>query len=383
MLDNPDWSEEDREWLTSYLEGTDATELKTVMAALYEHDLATGEPLEPEISSVMRRRIAEGTGVEMVRGGRIRRLRWTAAAAVLLLAGGIWFFAERKGNAPAFAGKAPVSRHDAAPGGNKALLTMADGRVIVLDSAANGQLALQGNMKVLKLDSGLLSYQAATEGHVTGVPVYNTITTPRGGQYQVVLPDGTRVWLNAASSLQFPTSFTGKDRTVILKGEAYFEVVGKAAQPFYVKMPHDAVIEVLGTHFNVNAYEDEPAARATLLEGGIRVRKSDHASVLRPGQQAIMDNVGDAIRVSDDADLDEAVAWKNGMFVFNSLPLESIMRQMERWYDVEVSYRGNVKGISFNGQISRYSQASQMLDMLATTGEVHFTMENKKITVSP
>lgn len=385
MLDNPDWSEEDREWLTSYLEGTDAAELKTVMAALYEHDLAAGEPLEPEISSVMRRRIAEGTGVDMVRAGRIRRLRWTAAAALLLLTGGIWFFAERKGNAPAFAGKAPVSRHDAAPGGNKALLTMADGHVIVLDSAANGQLALQGNMKVLKLDSGLLAYEAAASHKLQAASrlEYNTITTPRGGQYQVVLPDGTRVWLNAASSLQFPTSFTGKDRTVTLKGEAYFEVARQVAQPFYVRMPHDAVIEVLGTHFNVNAYEDEPAARATLLEGGIRVRKKDHVSVLKPGQEAVMDNVGDAIRVSDDADMDEAVAWKNGMFVFNSLPLESIMRQMERWYDVEVSYRGNVKGISFNGQISRYSQASQMLDMLATTGEVHFTMENKKIIVSP
>jgi ferric-dicitrate binding protein FerR (iron transport regulator) len=421
LLDNPDWSEEDREWLTSYLEGTDAAELKTVMTALYEHDLAAGEPLEPEISSIMRRRIAEGTGVDMGQMGldvtrlgldaglsgqdaarmdrevipmgrdrgrtrMLRRFRWVAAAAILLLlTGGVWFLADRRGNAPAFAGKVPVSRHDAAPGGNKALLTMADGHVIVLDSAANGQLALQGNVKVLKLDSGLLAYEAAANHKLQAASrlEYNTITTPRGGQYQVVLPDGTRVWLNAASSLQFPTSFTGKDRTVTLKGEAYFEVAGKTAHPFYVKMPHDAVIEVLGTHFNVNAYEDEPAARATLLEGGIRIRKKDHVSVLKPGQEAVMDNAGDAIQVSNDADLDEAVAWKNGMFVFNSLPLESIMRQMERWYDVEVSYRGNVKGISFNGQISRYSQASQMLDMLATTGEVHFTMENKKIIVSP
>jgi ferric-dicitrate binding protein FerR (iron transport regulator) len=386
LLDNHDWSEEDREWLASYLEGTDAAGLKTVMAALYEHDLAAGDPLEPEISSMMRRRIAEGTGVEMGQTRVLRRFRWVAAAAILLLlTGGVWFLADRRKDAPVFAGKAAAPIHDAAPGGNKALLTMADGRVIGLDSAANGQLALQGNMRVLKLDSGLLAYEVAASHKLQAASrlEYNTITTPRGGQYQVVLPDGTRVWLNAASSLQFPTSFTGKDRTVTLKGEAYFEVAGKAAQPFYVKMPNDAAIEVLGTRFNVNAYEDEPAARATLLEGAIRIRKSDHASVLKPGQQAIMDNGGDAIRVSDDADMDEAVAWKNGMFIFNSLPLGSIMRQMERWYDVEVSYRGNVKGISFNGQISRYSQASQMLDMLATTGEVHFIMENKKVIVTP
>jgi ferric-dicitrate binding protein FerR (iron transport regulator) len=357
-----------------------------MMTALYERDLAAGGALEPEISSLMRGRIAEGTGVDMAPVRRISWFRWAAAAAVLLLlTGGVWFFAGRKGNAPAFAGKVPASLHDAPPGGNKALLTMADGSTIMLDSAANGQLALQGNVKVLKLDSGVVRYEIATsyEPRALSKVAYNTITTPRGGQYQVVLPDGTRVWLNAASSLQFPTSFEGSDRTVILKGEAYFEVARQIARPFYVKMPHDAAIEVLGTHFNVNAYEDEPAARATLLEGGIRIRKKDRVSLLKPGQEAVMDNVGDAIRVSNDADLDEAVAWKNGMFIFNSLPLESIMRQMERWYDVEVSYRGNVKGISFNGQISRYSQASRMLDMLATTGEVHFTMENKKIIVSP
>lgn len=384
------------------------------MAGLYERDLAADEPLEPEISSIMRRRIAEGTGVDMGQMGLdagqlgqaaarmdrdvipmgrdrgrtrvLRRFRWVAAAAILLLlTSGVWFLTDRHGDAPVFAGKAAAPAHDAPPGGNKALLTMADGRVIVLDSAANGQLALQGNTKVLKLDSGVLAYEVATSHKLQAASrlEYNTITTPRGGQYQVVLPDGTRVWLNAASSLQFPTSFTGKDRTVTLKGEGYFEVAGKADQPFYIKMPNDAAIEVLGTRFNINTYEDEPAARATLLEGGIRIRKKDHASVLKPGQEAIMDNGGDAIRVNNDADLDEAVAWKNGMFVFNSLPLGSIMRQMERWYDVEVSYRGNVKGISFNGQISRYSQASRMLDMLATTGEVHFTMENKKIIVSP
>jgi ferric-dicitrate binding protein FerR (iron transport regulator) len=197
------------------------------------------------------------------------------------------------------------------------------------------------------------------------------------------LPDGSKVWLNAASSLTFPTTFTGVDRTVTLTGEAYFEVSRRPAQPFFVKLANDAAVEVLGTRFNINDYKDEPAGRATLLEGSIRVQRGGRANVLRPGQQAVLRRADAAITIDDDADLDEAMAWKNGMFVFNSVPLEAIMRQMERWYDVEVSYRGNVKGISFNGQISRYSNASKMLDMLATTGEVHFIMENKKIIVSP
>jgi transmembrane sensor len=403
LLDNPDWSPEDREWFASYLKDTGTEELQTLMAALYERDLAADQPLDASLSSLMRQRIAGRTGVDIVRLAAVirlhrspaYRLRWWAAAAVMiLLAGGWWYYNSGKATAPAMAGAAMKPAKDAVPGGNRAFLTMSDGRVIALDSAADGEVASQGNTKVMKLDSGLLTYRSVggpgSAGGMGGsgsngdaALAYNTITTPRGGQYQVVLPDGTRVWLNAASSLQFPTAFTGKDRTVQLKGEAYFEVNRDISKPFFVKMNNDAAIEVLGTHFNVNAYADEPAARTTLLEGSIRIRKGTHVQLLKPGQQAIADSGSQSIRVSDDADLDAAVAWKNGMFIFNSLPLETIMRQIARWYDMDVSYRGNVKGISFNGQISRYSNASQMLDMLATTGEMHFTIENKKIIVSP
>ena len=361
----------------------------------------------------MRRLIAARTGVDMERypSGRpvsdraavkkhtplgYRALRWwTAAAALILLAGGIWYY--RTGiTAPSAIASSPALNRDAAPGGNKAILTMADGSTILLDSAATGQLALQGHTKVLKLDSGLLAYNSIDPSHPGNNTsstannsfdrsplAYNTITTPRGGQYQVLLSDGTKVWLNAASSLKFPTAFTGKERTVELTGEAYFEVAANAHLPFIVQANEGMKVQVLGTHFNVNAYRDEPMAKATLLEGSIRISKGADTHLLTPGQQAVLNNNSSGIQVSSDADLDEAVAWKNGMFIFNSLPLEAIMRQMERWYDVQVSYEGNIKNVSFNGQISRYSNASQMLDMLATTGEVHFKIENKKIIVRP
>ncbi len=391
------------------------------MAQLYAREQKTADPLEETVSVSMRRLIAARTGVDMERylsglpdqhnigqpvsdrpttrshtSLRYRNLRWwTAAAALILLAGGIWFYRTGLPAPSAIAGSHPLNR-DAAPGGNRAILTMADGSTILLDSAATGQLALQGHTKVLKLNSGLLVYNSIDPSHPAnstspaannsadrGSLVYNTITTPRGGQYQVLLPDGTKVWLNAASSLKFPTAFTGKERTVELTGEAYFEVAANAHLPFMVQANEGMKVQVLGTHFNLNAYRDEPMAKTTLLEGSIRISNGTDTHLLTPGQQAVLNNNSSGIQVSNDADLDEAVAWKNGMFIFNSLPLEAIMRQMERWYDVEVSYEGNIKNVSFNGQISRYSNASKMLDMLATTGEVHFKIENKKIIVRP
>jgi ferric-dicitrate binding protein FerR (iron transport regulator) len=280
---------------------------------------------------------------------------------------------------------------DASPGSNKALLTLSNGRTIQLDSAGKGQLAMQGDTRIIQLDSGLLSYQSIDRQDKTpdSLLAYNTITTPRGGQYQVVLPDGSRVWLNAASSLRFPAVFAGSQRIVQLKGEAYFEVAPRNKQPFIIHIAaaaSDAApldIDVLGTHFNVNAYGNEPAVRTTLLTGSIRIRKGIRTNMLRPGQQSIAANNDQDLQVNDNADLEEAVAWKNGMFIFNNLPLESIMRQIERWYDMEVSYRGNLRPVSFNGQLSRYSNVSRLLELLQTTGEVHFTIENKKIIVRP
>jgi ferric-dicitrate binding protein FerR (iron transport regulator) len=219
----------------------------------------------------------------------------------------------------------------------------------------------------------------AIDKSVSDNSALNTITTPRGGQYQVVLPDGSKVWLNAASSIEFPTSFTGNTRNVSITGEAYFEVAKNAAKPFLVKT-NRAVIEVLGTHFNVMAYDDEAEMKTTLLEGAVKVKSGSTSNYLRHGQQAVLNATGQT-RVLDDVDVDDATAWKNGIFQFNDAGIEVIMRQASRWYDVNVSYEGQIPVKQFTGRISRKVKASELLNMLAYTG-VKFRIEGKNIIVT-
>ncbi|MET0392586.1 MAG: FecR domain-containing protein, partial [Chitinophagaceae bacterium] len=299
-----------------------------------------------------------------------------AAAAVLLIAAAATIFLLSRGREPQpLTGTAPQIR--LMPGGNKAVLTLADGSLIVLDSAANGSLAQQGNMKVLKLDNGQLAYRSGDES--AGEVLYNTITTPRGGQYQVVLADGSRVWLNAASSLRFPASFTGRERRVELTGEGYFEITKNPSMPFKVNMAGKGEVEVLGTHFNINAYDDESHSRITLLEGSVKVSRGAATSILKPGQQA---QLADGIKVAQDADLEEVMAWKNGKFIFNKTDVQATMRQLARWYDASVSYQGKVDGF-FNGTISRSAGIEKVLKMLQLTDEVQFSIEGKTIVVKP
>ena len=269
------------------------------------------------------------------------------------------------------------------PGGNRALLTLADGSTIVLDSASNGMLSRQGNVKVLKLDNGLLSYTGQgmkkSENNET---VFNTISTPRGGQYQVTLSDGTKVWLNAASSVSFPVAFTATGRSVSVTGEAYFEVAHDRHRPFKVQI-NDSEIEVLGTHFNVNAYEDEATVRTTLLEGKIKQTTKDGTlqKILLQGQQSDIRKNGE-ISVSSNVDTEEAVAWMQGNFQFRSADLRAVLRQVSRWYDVDIEYKGNVD-LHFTGQLPRSENASTLFENLALTGELHFRIEGRKIIVSP
>ncbi|MGB3006421.1 MAG: FecR domain-containing protein [Chitinophagaceae bacterium] len=281
----------------------------------------------------------------------------------------------------------PALNHDIAPGGNKALLTLADGSIIILDSASNGTLSTQGNIKVEKLDNGLLIYtingKSITENDEA---FYNTITTPRGGQYQVTLSDGTKVWLNAASSIRFPVLFAGKERRVTITGETYFEVAHNQAMPFKVKAVTSEV-EVVGTHFNINAYDDEAAIKTTLVEGKVKVSATGSglptpdSRLLSPDQQSVISKSG-KISVVNNADTEEAVAWKNGRFQFKSADIKSILRQIARWYDVEVEYKGNVD-LHFTGQLTRNDNVSKVFEKLAMTGEVHFRIQGKKIIVSP
>lgn len=271
--------------------------------------------------------------------------------------------------------KSPAN--DVAPGGNKAILTLANGRSIILDSAANGTLTTQGNSKILKLN-GMLSYN--TLKNKSSEVLYNTISTPRGGQYELMLSDGSKVWLNAASSLRFPASFVGKERKVELLGEAYFEVAKNAAMPFKVKV-HGMEVEVLGTHFNINSYDNESMIRTTLLEGSVKINKNNSSSLLKPGQQAQMNKAGE-IKIINNVDVEEAIAWKEGKFQFDKADIHDIMRQLARWYDVDVEYKGTVSS-HFGGTISRDVNLSQVLNMLHLTGEVNFQIQDKKVVVMP
>jgi len=264
---------------------------------------------------------------------------------------------------------------DITPGGNKAYLTLADGRKIVLDSAANGVLASEGGVGISKVDGQIIYAGGQSE---LGITLYNTVNTPKGGQYRLTLSDGSNVWLNAASSIHYPVTFSGNERVVTILGEAYFEVAKNAAKPFRVKV-NDAVVEVLGTHFAINAYPDEPIMRTILKKGSVKVSNNKKGAILKPGQEAQLNQQGDIAIVS--ANLDEALAWKNGKFLFDHAPIENIMRQAARWYDAEIVYENKPTDL-FTAEVSRDVPVSKLLRYLELTNQVHFKIENKKIIVS-
>jgi ferric-dicitrate binding protein FerR (iron transport regulator) len=314
----------------------------------------------------------------------VRRLfpwkRFVAAAAVIIVVAVGSYFAFFRNNEKPTIAKTPVPvQNDLLPGGNKAVLTLADGTVVTLDSAKNGALVVQGNTQVIKGD-GTLAYNEEQQVGIAQNPVYNTVATPKGGQYQLTLADGSKVWLNAASSIHFPTAFTGNERRVDITGEAYFEVVHNANKPFHVNV-NGMDVQVLGTHFNINAYTDEESIKTTLLEGSVKVSAANKTVTIKPGEQAQM-NGGNAIGlvVSRDVNVDQVMAWKNGTFNFDGADLQTIMRQITRWYDVDVSYQGKIPTEPFKGEISRNVPASKVLQMLEYLG-VKFRIEGKKIVV--
>ncbi len=308
-------------------------------------------------------------------------VRTAAAAAILFLfAGGYYWL--RGHSKPDLAGAPSGERYKndiLPPVGNKTLLVLADGSSIALDSAHAGTLSVQGNTSVLKLNPGLLAYK--DPGQVHEEMVYNTIVTQRGGKFQVVLSDGTKVWLNAASSLTFPTSFTGKERIVQVKGEAYFEIAKNADKPFIVKFGKNAQIQVLGTSFDVMAYEEEEIQKTTLLEGSVKLERGVQNAYLRPGQQAQLRD-DDNIKVANDADLSQAIAWTKGEFQFEGDNIPTVMRQLARWYNIEVAYQGAIPDIHLSGSVSRQVNLSKVLQMLEMSG-VYCRIDHGKVTVQP
>jgi transmembrane sensor len=268
---------------------------------------------------------------------------------------------------------------DLSPGGNKAILTIGNGQKIILTGAQNGQLAVQGAMTVNKTSDGQVVYQA-NQNTSTDSVFYNTMTTPRGGKYDLLLADGTKVWLDAASSITYPSSFGGNNREVKITGQVYFEVAHDASKPFRVTV-HEQTVEVLGTHFNINAYDDEPSIKTTLLEGKVKIYKAGKSAILKPGQQSLLNLSENTIKVQE-VDVDGETAWKDGHFHFDGDNIQTVMRQLSRWYDVDVEYVGNIPNREFSGNINRDSKASVVLQILSIS-RVHFKIQGKKIIVTP
>lgn len=299
-----------------------------------------------------------------------------AASVIIALTLGIYFY-------PSF--QKPLSMEEAVvkngitPGGNKAYLTLANGNRIALTDASNGEIARQSGISITKTANGELVYTAMEQG-TSDKPSFNTFETPKGGQYQLRLPDGTKVWLNSASTLTYPASFAMlKTRQVVLKGEAYFEVSKDKNHPFVVKTDKQEV-KVLGTHFNVNAYADEPTVKTTLIEGRVIVDTEKDTKELNPGEQAVV--TSSMVNVFS-ADIYQTMAWKNGDFVFEGASLRTIMRQISRWYDVDLSYEGTIAELQFGGSISRNKNLYEVLRALEMTRGVHFKIEGRRVLVMP
>jgi hypothetical protein len=301
-----------------------------------------------------------------------------AASVVLFLAAGSYFYfhyREEKQQA-----QNQLVKHDVLPGGNRAYLTLGDGKRITLTGAANGRIAQQSGVTISKTGDGRLVYQAASGGTAgAGTEIqYNTIETPMGGQYQVVLPDGSRVWLNAASSLRYPARFAGSERRVELTGEAYFEVVHNSQQPFRVQSAGQ-LVEDVGTHFNINSYADEPVRETTLLEGAVKVQAGGESVSLVPGQQAV--NSGGGIRV-ERVNTGSVTDWKDGRFYLNRLDFKVAMRKIARWYNVGLVYDDEMpKGIQSGGWIPRNTPLSVVLESIESTGLAHFRLEGRELHI--
>jgi ferric-dicitrate binding protein FerR (iron transport regulator) len=376
------------------LDESEQNELKNWLAqsphnrAVYK-EILNKEKLEEDIREMLLynsqdlwNKIEERTKGKLVTISASRRWWWPAAAAVLLVSFSVaayftLFNHKEKQNMATTGPTEQRFKNDVAPGSEKATLTLADGTKIILDNTSNGTIATQGNAVVIKED-GLLAYnvdQAKSQNKI----IYNNLTTGRSQEYKsLVLADGTKVWLNSVSSILFPTSFTGTERTVEITGEAYFEVAKNVLKPFKVKV-NGVEIEVLGTHFNVNAYDDEKIIATTLLEGSVKITQGTATAILKPGQQAQADK-NNNVRVIN-ANTDEATAWKNGMFSFHDATIDIIMRQLVRWYDIDVVYENKVSK-HFNATIARTVQLSELLKLLELTEEVKFRIDGKKITIT-
>jgi ferric-dicitrate binding protein FerR (iron transport regulator) len=309
------------------------------------------------------------------------RIWYGVVAAFLIISfAGYWLYTmqARENKSLLSTRSAPqLASNEILPGSNKAILTLGNGSAISLDDARNGTVATEGGTQISKMGNGEIRYVA---GEASDQVFFNTLRTPRGGQFKLRLPDGSDVWLNASSSIRYPTTFTGNERKVEVTGEAYFEIAHDRSHPFLVTVD-DMTIQVVGTHFNVNAYPEEMTTKTTLLEGSVRLFKAGSHTSLVPGQQAQFSSKGQ-FTLLENVDLDEVVAWKNGFFSFTKADLQTVMRQIARWYDVDITYEGAVPQRQFGGKIGRNSSIVEVIKILQET-KVNFRIVGKKIIVTP
>lgn len=307
---------------------------------------------------------------ERKRTATLRRMYWRVAASVLLLLAGYWAYRQLLAR-PSEEVVAQVA-DIAAPGASHAMITLSNGERIILDSARNGVMATQGRVQLIKSEDGQIEYEI--KEREAGVShSFNVLENPRGSKIvSITLSDGTKIWLNTESTLRYPTYFSGKERRVEITGEAYLEVAHNAKQPFIV-VKENTEVTVLGTRFNINTYEEEPALKITLLEGKVSVKHNDKSAFLAPGQQAVISRSEGGIDVADDPDAGDAIAWLNGQFVMDGTRLKSLMDQISRWYNVEIVYTTKIENKAFGGSINRDIPLSRMLEALRENGiSCHF-----------
>lgn len=354
-------------------------ELKNSLFTIWQ-DIKPDESLANIDKEQIFSNIMKSAFVEKLPHKNYNTLNWVAAAVVLFFIGFAIYFLKPENKIQA---TVTTIHHPGIilPGSNKAELTLANGKKIILKNSSGSQITTAGGTTIIRLDKGQLAFsgsiQAADEG---GLPAYNILSTPTGGQYQVTLPDGTRVWLNASSSLRFPTAFNGKTRHVELTGEGYFEVAKDKSKPFSVDV-NNGEIKVLGTHFNIMGYQDEASTNTTLLEGSVQITRGKNIRMLIPGEQARVDNESH-IQITP-VDPAAAIEWKNGNFNFSHEKIQSIMRKLSRWYNISVEYQGKPTTEGFVGTLPRSKNLNEVLNTLESTGLVHFKIEERRVVVMP
>lgn len=373
-----------KELLQKYQAGKSTESENELVERWYQQLVDTGEwkwgkggkeMMEKLIEARLMRRINPGTQKRIFYLNP-RNLRWAAAVVIFLLAGFSYFLLNRHAT-KSFQAVEVLQNDVEAPHSNKAVITLSNGKKVFLDSVGNGNLAMQGNVKLVKLAGGKIAYQHSS-GEITTKMEYNTLSNPRGSKViNILLSDGSKVWLDVGSSLTYPVAFLGNERKVSVKGEAYFEVAHDASKPFFVSC-EKMNIRVLGTRFNVNAFEDDGSdIKVTLLEGAVKVANDKAKGSLKPGQQAV---VNAQIKILNDVDLDQVMGWKNGYFEFNNSSLQTVLNQVSRWYNIDVVYAGYNKPRQFIGEIQRDLNLSEILKILEKN-RLNFQIEGKKLIV--